>query len=94
LRESIHAGTPMLLLPQFADQRPNAERVAACGLGLMLDPTTATEGDVRNACEELLADAAYGAAVEALRLEMAYLPPLATLVDELAQPRALEISAR
>jgi hypothetical protein len=83
LRESIHAGTPMLLLPQFADQRPNAEQVAARGLGLMLDPTTATEGDVRNACEELLADAAYGAAVEALRLEMAHLPPLATLVDEL-----------
>ena len=36
--EGLDAGVPMVALPQMAEQRANADRVQALGLGLALDP--------------------------------------------------------
>jgi UDP:flavonoid glycosyltransferase YjiC (YdhE family) len=67
-------GRPMVLIPLGADQPLNADRVAALGLGRVLDPVTATPGDVRDAASDVLADPRCRRAAERLRDEMAALP--------------------
>jgi len=68
-------GLPQVLIPMGADQPLNARRVDALGLGRVLDPITATPGDVRDAVWSVLTEPAHRRAAARLRDEIATLPP-------------------
>jgi MGT family glycosyltransferase len=53
--EAMAAGVPLLLLPLSTDQFAGAAGIEAAGLGAVLDPNTATAGQLRTAVEGLLA---------------------------------------
>ena len=42
VNEALHSGVPIIVLPSFADQPANADRVAHHGLGIRLDPNDLT----------------------------------------------------
>ena len=65
---SLAAGRPLVVVPLFADQPVNAERVAAAGAGLAVAPEPAA---IRAATEEVIASPAYREAAEAVAAEMA-----------------------
>jgi MGT family glycosyltransferase len=69
--EGLHRGVPLLALPQMAEQRANADRIAGLGLGRVLDPARLTAeafwADVRDVAD----DAAVRARVEWMRGEIA-----------------------
>jgi len=52
--ESLTAGVPMLVLPFSTDQFTGAAAIEDAGLGAVLDPNTATAGELRSAIESLL----------------------------------------
>jgi MGT family glycosyltransferase len=72
-RMALAAGVPSVIVPGFADQFRNAERVAALGAGL-----EATTDDLVSAVRRLLAEPSYREAAERVAAEVARLP----LVDE------------
>jgi UDP:flavonoid glycosyltransferase YjiC (YdhE family) len=60
VRASLAAGVPTIVIPLFADQPYNADRVTDLGAGLTLDGTTGLTDAVR----ELLADPSYREAAQ------------------------------
>jgi MGT family glycosyltransferase len=80
--KALAAGRPLLILPHGRDQEDNAARVTERGAGLRLDRTADTES-IRAALTQLLAEASYAAAAEALgaaiRREIETSPLLAKL---------------
>lgn len=64
--ESLHAGVPMVLLPQMIEQRANARRVVRHGAGVLLPPAP-TPDDIRDAVTNVLTRADMAAAVHRLR---------------------------
>jgi UDP:flavonoid glycosyltransferase YjiC (YdhE family) len=54
VHESLHAGTPIVGIPMFADQRDMAVRVADAGVGLWLDKRRFTAVDLRGAIRRVL----------------------------------------
>jgi UDP:flavonoid glycosyltransferase YjiC (YdhE family) len=64
-------GLPSVLLPVGADQPYTAARVEQLGAGVVLDPLTATAGDIAAAVRRVLEDGGYAAA--ARRVREAYL---------------------
>jgi UDP:flavonoid glycosyltransferase YjiC (YdhE family) len=85
---AMAAGMPLAVVPLFADQPENAQRVADLGAGLRLDGVDRL-GD---AVAELLEDPSYRAGARAVASEIAALPPVERAVDlleELAQGEAL-----
>jgi MGT family glycosyltransferase len=82
---SVHAGLPMVLVPLFGDQPPNAECAATAGAGIVLDHATLTPESVRDAVRAVLRDGRYRSAVEALQVEIAALPSHAEAVGWIAQ---------
>jgi UDP:flavonoid glycosyltransferase YjiC (YdhE family) len=69
-RAALAAGVPSVVVPGFADQPRNAERVAALGAGIALDGP-AQLGD---AVRRLLEDQSYRAAARRVAAEVAALP--------------------
>ena len=67
-------GLPSLLLPMGADQPGNAARCEALGVARVLEVTSLTADDVREAVTALLSDGAYRRAAQRLRDEIAGLP--------------------
>ena len=67
-------GLPLVLLPMGADQPHNADRCAARGVGVVLDPSTATPSDIGSAVRAVLDDPGYRTAASAIRTEIASLP--------------------
>lgn len=64
---ALAAGVPLVCTPIDRDQPLNAERVAALGAGVVVDPATATPDAIATAVESVLADGApYGPAAEAV----------------------------
>ncbi|WP_341829958.1 glycosyltransferase [Streptomyces hainanensis] len=83
VRESLRTATPMVVLPQFGDQYPNARRVEELGLGRRVtDPRPAA---VAALCRDVLADQAIGAHARRARLAMLTLPPIETAVADLVK---------
>ncbi|CAG2110689.1 unnamed protein product [Medioppia subpectinata] len=54
--ETMHFGKPLIVLPVFADQYDNAQRVVEKGLGLRLDPFFCSQSELFEAIDELLND--------------------------------------
>ncbi len=77
---SLAAARPLVVVPLFADQPVNAERVAAVGAGLAVAPEAAA---IRAATEEVLADPSYRETATAVAAEMASQAPVDDAVGEL-----------
>ena len=56
ITETFYFGKPMIVMPLFADQYDNAQRVQETGFGLRLDPHNCTEEELLNGIENLLND--------------------------------------
>jgi UDP:flavonoid glycosyltransferase YjiC (YdhE family) len=64
--ESFHFGKPMILLPLFWDQYDNAQRVHETGFGVRLPTYTFADEQLTGAVEQLLADTALRARMDAI----------------------------
>ncbi len=71
-------GIPTVVLPQFADQPQNADRVQALGAGIALHGGPAAVPQLADALSTLLAEPSYRAAAARVAAEIGALP----LVDE------------
>ena len=90
---ALAAGVPVVIVPMFADQFTNGDRVAAAGAGAVVhrDPLGAGRrplglGDaphVADAIETVRSDPSYAAAAGRIAGEMASVPPVDTLLDDL-----------
>lgn len=76
------AGVPMVVVPMFADQPQNAERVAALGAGLALPKGKATPEGIRAALSRVLAESSFTDVARKLATEMAALPLTDEVVTE------------
>ena len=88
----LAGGVPMAVVPLFADQPWNAERVDALGAGIALDGGPEAIAGLREAVVRLTGDPGYHATAGRIAAEMAGLPPVdaavgivqGLLVDRLA----------
>jgi UDP:flavonoid glycosyltransferase YjiC (YdhE family) len=77
---AMAAGIPLAVLPLFADQPENADRVAALGAGLRLDGT----GALADAVSELLEDPYYRDNARSVAAEIEALEPVDAAVELIA----------
>ena len=83
---ALAAGLPLVVVPLFADQPPNARRVAEVGAGLVVEPlregpsralpSSIDAGALRDAILAALGDEALTRGARAIAAEMRALPPL------------------
>jgi MGT family glycosyltransferase len=78
---ALAGGVPQVVLPVFADQPINAERVAESGAGLALDMTPEGLSRLGGAVRELLEDPSYRAAAQEVADEIAALAPVDESVE-------------
>ena len=71
VHESVTAGTPIVGIPMFADQRDMAVRVADAGIGLWLDKRRFTAGALRAAILRVLNDDRFRLALPAVQRAVA-----------------------
>ena len=71
VHESVHAGTPIVGIPMFADQRDMAVRVADAGIGLWLDKRRFTADTLRAAILQVLNDDRFRLALPAVQRAVA-----------------------
>jgi UDP:flavonoid glycosyltransferase YjiC (YdhE family) len=69
---ALAAGVPLVVVPMFADQPRNAERIAAVGAGVVVAPPD--PGAIRSAIQAVLAEPRYLGVAQRLRAEMLAMP--------------------
>ena len=74
LTMGLAAGVPMAVVPLFADQSWNAERLEAIGAGIVLEGGAGAVAGLGDAVSKLLVDPAYRANAERVAEQMAGLP--------------------
>jgi UDP:flavonoid glycosyltransferase YjiC (YdhE family) len=72
----LAAGVPMAVVPLFADQPWNAERVDAVGAGIALDGGPSAIAGLRDAVVRLTGDPGYRSTAQRIAAEMRALPPV------------------
>jgi UDP:flavonoid glycosyltransferase YjiC (YdhE family) len=76
----LAAGVPTVVVPLFADQSWNSERIAALGAGIELPGGPDAATDVGEAVLSLLADPSYRHTAERIAAQMQSLPPVEAAV--------------
>ncbi|MCP3805520.1 glycosyltransferase [Allokutzneria sp. A3M-2-11 16] len=84
VQDSIATGVPMVAIPLFTDQHPNASRMAELGAAVVLDPETLSVDALISACRKVLDDPAHSRATRALTRAGLALPGVDVLLDDLA----------
>ena len=56
MTESFYYGKPMIVMPLFADQYDNAQRIHEEGFGLRMDPYTCTKEELLSGVDNLVND--------------------------------------
>lgn len=85
MQDALLMGRPMVVLPQFADQFFNAERVAQTGVGTTLVGDDQTSDRIAASVSDVLTGA-YDAAVQRIATEA---DEMQSLADQLPQLQAL-----
>lgn len=83
VRESLTAGVPMVCLPLFADQPNNAARVEELKAGVSVDVKTLTADVLAERIQHVLRTRAYHDKAENLAAEIADLPVVGKIPDDL-----------
>ncbi|MEU4831405.1 macrolide family glycosyltransferase [Streptosporangium sp. NPDC023615] len=84
--ESLHFEVPMVAVPQMAEQRANADRIAELGLGTVLPPDGVTPDALWRAVEDVAGDGRVRERLAWMRREMAAaggVPAAADAVEEI-----------
>jgi UDP:flavonoid glycosyltransferase YjiC (YdhE family) len=76
----LAGGVPMAIVPLFADQPWNAERVDALGAGIALARGPLGIGSLRDAIVRLTGDPSYRSTAQRIAAEMHALPPVDSAV--------------
>ncbi|MGJ7905999.1 glycosyltransferase [Actinopolyspora sp. H202] len=83
VREALGSGVPMVVLPTFAEQPANADRVERLGAGKRLDLEDVSHDSLRTTVGTVLADSAHRHRARSIAREFLALPPFAEMVTEL-----------
>ncbi|CAN5188883.1 glycosyltransferase [soil metagenome] len=89
-------GLPLVVIPIAADQPFNAERVAALGLGRVVEREERTPEGIRTVARAVLNDSSYGERVRQLRDQVATLPGSehgVALLEQLVADRTPQLAA-
>ncbi len=76
-------GVPLVVLPVAADQPENADRCAAAGVAIVLEPAARTAGDIATATRAVLADRRYRDAAARVREQLEAMPSPAAVLPRL-----------
>jgi UDP:flavonoid glycosyltransferase YjiC (YdhE family) len=76
IKEAVHAGTPMLIIPIASDQHYSADRAEALGIARVVRPHERTAARIREQVLRVLADPSYRRHTLALSAEMDQLPSM------------------
>jgi MGT family glycosyltransferase len=74
VKEALAVGVPLVVVPIMSDEPYSAERVAALGLGRVVEPPSLTPDSIRAAVRAVLDDPGYRTAAATFRDEMLALP--------------------
>jgi UDP:flavonoid glycosyltransferase YjiC (YdhE family) len=80
---ALAEGLPLVLLPVAADQPENADRCAAAGVGLVLEPSACSPEAVAEATARVLAEPGFREAARRARDEISTMPSPASVVPSL-----------
>lgn len=81
VKESLSAGTPMVVIPISADQPYSAQRCTALGVAMAVGPEERTPSRIRQAVRTVLSDPAFTRRARQMQADMAALPDLGHAVD-------------
>ena len=77
LVDALAMGVPVVVLPMGADQPDNADRCAELGVGIVLEPLTATTDEIAEAIARVIDEPRFAAAAVAIADEARTQPRLA-----------------
>src|SRR4051794_26852211 len=91
---ALAAGRPLVIVPLAADQPENADRCAAIGVAVVVEPETLSADAVRTAIETIVEDAAYRRRASDVAAEIAAMPGPEAAVARLERIAAGQVPDR